>query len=196
MLTKSSRCYGSRTPPNLVPKLPTGVLSPASSPASCRSPGSTCSGLQVSTDAFPCRAFFHVSLPTHCALQGMQTKSGIVCVHTRSLQSRPTLCNPMDCSPPGSFVHDSPAKNTGAGCQALRIHLLLIIMSTKISCVRMLERAHHTPQSMCTLHRGFIERQLDTRQKEKSCPGKCRKVCLTSREHSVSLVPQGPDHMF
>ena len=59
MLTKSSRCYGSRTPPNLVPKLPTGVLSPASSPASCRSPGSTCSGLQVSTDAFPCRAFFH-----------------------------------------------------------------------------------------------------------------------------------------
>ena len=27
-----------------------------------------------------------------------------------------TLCNPMDCSPPGSFVHrDSPGKNTGVG---------------------------------------------------------------------------------
>ena len=29
-------------------------------------------------------------------------------------QSCLTLCNPMDCSPPGSFVHgDSPGKNTG-----------------------------------------------------------------------------------
>ena len=29
-------------------------------------------------------------------------------------------CNPMDCSPPGSFAHrDSPAKNTGVGCHAL-----------------------------------------------------------------------------
>ena len=26
------------------------------------------------------------------------------CMHARSLQSCPTLCNPMDCSPPGSSV--------------------------------------------------------------------------------------------
>ena len=32
----------------------------------------------------------------------------------------PTLCSPMDCSPPGSSVHgDSPGKNTGVGCHAL-----------------------------------------------------------------------------
>ena len=32
-------------------------------------------------------------------------------------QSRPTLCNPIDCSTPGSSVHgDSPGKNTGVGC--------------------------------------------------------------------------------
>ena len=32
----------------------------------------------------------------------------------------PTLCDPMDCSPPGSFAHgESPAKNTGVGCHAL-----------------------------------------------------------------------------
>ena len=32
----------------------------------------------------------------------------------------PILCDPMDCSPPGSFVHgDSPGKNTGVGCQVL-----------------------------------------------------------------------------
>ena len=35
-------------------------------------------------------------------------------------QSCPTLCNTMDCSPPGSSVHgDSPGKNTGVGCHAL-----------------------------------------------------------------------------
>ena len=37
-----------------------------------------------------------------------------------SLQSCLTLCDPMDCSTPGSSVHgDSPGKNTGVGCDAL-----------------------------------------------------------------------------
>ena len=32
----------------------------------------------------------------------------------------PTLCDPRDCSPPGSSVNgDSPGKNTGVGCHAL-----------------------------------------------------------------------------
>ena len=31
--------------------------------------------------------------------------------------SCPTLCNPMDCSPPSSSIHgDSPGKNTGVPC--------------------------------------------------------------------------------
>ena len=31
-------------------------------------------------------------------------------------QSRPTLCDLMNCSPPGSSIHgDSPGKNTGVG---------------------------------------------------------------------------------
>ena len=35
-------------------------------------------------------------------------------------QSCPTLCDPMNCSPPGSSVHgDSPGKNTGVCCHAL-----------------------------------------------------------------------------
>ena len=34
-------------------------------------------------------------------------------------QLYPILCDPMDCSPPGSAVHgDSPGKNTGVGCHA------------------------------------------------------------------------------
>ena len=28
-----------------------------------------------------------------------------MCMHAKSLQSCPTLCDPMDCSPPGSSVH-------------------------------------------------------------------------------------------
>ena len=35
-------------------------------------------------------------------------------------QSCLTLCDPLDCSPPGSSVHRlSPGKNTGVGCHAL-----------------------------------------------------------------------------
>ena len=35
-------------------------------------------------------------------------------------QLRPTLCDPVDCNPPGSSVHgDSPGKNTGVDGHAL-----------------------------------------------------------------------------
>ena len=45
-------------------------------------------------------------------------------------QSCPTLCDSMDCSPPGSSVHgDSPDKNTGVGCHAL----LQVIFPTEVS---------------------------------------------------------------
>ena len=41
-------------------------------------------------------------------------------LQAKSLQSRPTLCNPMECSPPGPFAHgDFPGKNTGVDCHAL-----------------------------------------------------------------------------
>ena len=43
-------------------------------------------------------------------------------MHARvqSLQSCPNLCNPMDCSLPGSSVHgDSPGKSTEVGCHGL-----------------------------------------------------------------------------
>ena len=42
------------------------------------------------------------------------------------LQSCPTLCNPIDGSPPGSRPWDSPGKNTGVGC-----HFLLQCMKVK-----------------------------------------------------------------
>ena len=41
-------------------------------------------------------------------------------VSAKSLHSCLTLCDPMDCSPPGSSLQgDSPSKNTGPGCHAL-----------------------------------------------------------------------------
>ena len=41
----------------------------------------------------------------------------VLCLVT---QLCPTLCDPVDCSPPGSSIHgDSPGKNTGVGCHDL-----------------------------------------------------------------------------
>ena len=44
----------------------------------------------------------------------------ITCAAALGSQLCPTLCKPMDCSPPGSSVHgDSPGKNTGVGSLSL-----------------------------------------------------------------------------
>ena len=59
-------------------------------------------------------------------------------VHAKSLHSCPTLCDPMDCSPPGSYVHwNSPGKSTGGGyhcllqqtfpIEGLTLHLLRLL---------------------------------------------------------------------
>ena len=42
------------------------------------------------------------------------------CMHAKSLQSCLTLCDPVDCSPPGSSGHgDSPDEYPGMNCHAL-----------------------------------------------------------------------------
>ena len=38
---------------------------------------------------------------------------------SEATQSCPTLCDPMDCSPPGSCPWDFPGKSTGVGCHFL-----------------------------------------------------------------------------
>ena len=44
----------------------------------------------------------------------------VLCVCVLVTQSCPAVCDPMDCSPPGSSVHgDSPGKNTEVGCHFL-----------------------------------------------------------------------------
>ena len=57
----------------------------------------------------------------------------------KSHQSCPTLCHPIDGSPPGSHPWDSPGKNTGVGC-----HFLLQCMKVKSES--------EVAQSRLTLH--------------------------------------------
>ena len=55
----------------------------------------------------------------HVSHEGSPTVHAMLC-YAKSLQSCLTLCDPMDCSLPGSSVHgDSPGKNPGVGCHAL-----------------------------------------------------------------------------
>ena len=58
----------------------------------------------------------------HFLLQSMKVKS-----ESEVAQSCPTLHDPMDCSPPGSSIHEIfPGKSTGVGC-----HCLLRSMTTR-----------------------------------------------------------------
>ena len=46
--------------------------------------------------------------------------SNIIAAAAKSLQSCPTLSDPMDCSPPGCSIHGIfPGKSTGVGCHCL-----------------------------------------------------------------------------
>ena len=57
-------------------------------------------------------------------------------MHAKPLQLCLTLCDPMDCSPPGSSVHgDSPGKNTGVGWHALLQGIFPSWDQTWVSCI-------------------------------------------------------------
>ena len=60
------------------------------------------------------------SLSSLLTLNHSPWRVGHLVLHAKSLQSCPTLCNPMDCSLSGSSVHRIYAgKNTRVGCHAL-----------------------------------------------------------------------------
>ena len=59
-----------------------------------------------------------------------------MCVHAKSLQLCPTLCNPKGYSPPGSSVcGDSPRKNTGVGSHAFLQGIFPTQDLTRVSCI-------------------------------------------------------------
>ena len=77
----------------------------------------------------------------------------------KSLQSCPTLCNPIDGSPPGSPIPgDSPGKNTGVGCHFL-LQCLKVKSESEVtqSCLTLrnpIAEAYQAPPSM-----GFSRRE-------------------------------------
>ena len=67
------------------------------------------------------------------------------------VQSHPTLCNPTDCSLPGSSVHGMfQARNTGVGCH----FLLLGIFPTRGSNPSLLQRLHWQVDPLPLCHLG------------------------------------------
>ena len=62
----------------------------------------------------------------HCSPEITTTLLIDYCVKVLVAQTCLTLRDPMDCSPPGSFVHrDSPGKNPGVGSHVL--HFIEVI---------------------------------------------------------------------
>ena len=62
--------------------------------------------------------------PPHFAPSAGRSWDGpVVCA--KLLQLCPTLCDPVDCSPPGFSPWDSPGKNTGVGCHVLLQRIFL-----------------------------------------------------------------------
>ena len=79
----------------------------------------------------------------------------------KSRQSSPTLCDPIDGSPPGSRPWDSPGKNTGVGC-----HFFLQCMKVKSesevtqSCPTLRNPMDHSPPGS-SIHGIFQARGLE-----------------------------------
>ena len=79
----------------------------------------------------------------------------------KSRQSCPTLCDPIDGSPPGSRPWDSPSKDTGVGC-----HFLLQCMKLKseseiaLLCPTLWDRMDCSLPGSST-HEGFLARVLE-----------------------------------
>ena len=70
----------------------------------------------------------------------------------KSHQSCPTLCDPIDGSPPGSHPWDSPGKNTGVGCYILLQCMKVKVKVKSLSRVRLFATpwtaAHQAPPSV------------------------------------------------
>ena len=83
------------------------------------------------------------------------TVSCSVAAAGKSLQSCPTLCNPMDYSPPGSSVPGILQARTRVGC-----HFLLQCMKVAQSCPTLCDPMDHSP-SGSSVHEIFQARILE-----------------------------------
>ena len=70
-----------------------------SDPVDCSPPGSSVRGIPQA------RTLEWVAIPVSCMAGGFFNTPDTCAAAAKSLQSCPTLCNPIDGSPPGSSVH-------------------------------------------------------------------------------------------
>ena len=68
------------------------------------------------------------------SVQDYSLSSWLCCVLCSETQLCPTLCDPMDCSTPGSVHGDSPSKNDGMGCHALLQKIFPTQDWSQVSC--------------------------------------------------------------
>ena len=81
------------------------------------------------------------------------------------IQSCPTLCDAMDCSPPGSCPWDSPGRSSGVGChfllQGIPIHGSNLCLLTCVSFIDKWMLYHRWTSIFATLHaKPFILRKI------------------------------------
>ena len=79
-------------------------------------------------------------------------------------QSCLTLCDPMDCTLPGSSVHgESPVKNTGVDCHALLQRIFPIRDWTQVSCIagRFFASSYQGSPHLCLPYIKYYKRKSD-----------------------------------
>ena len=104
-------------------------------PMDCSLPGSSVHGI-TQVRILEWVAMFSSRWPSWSRDQTHISCWGEVVLLCLVAQSCPTLCNPTDCSPPGSSVHgDSLGKNTGVGCHVLLQGIFLTPGSNRVSHV-------------------------------------------------------------
>ena len=99
--------------------------------------------------------FSNLEFPQRWVLIGRKTQDleivDSMCICVKFLQSCPALCNPMDCSLPGSSIHgDSPGKSTGVGCHALLQVDSIDKVSIDYELLGFCSHLHHTYNKLLT----------------------------------------------
>ena len=99
---------------------------PFGDPMDCSLPGSSIPGvsqagiLEWVAISFSRGSSYPGMEPASPALQENTAESPVcACVHAKSLQLCPILCDPVDCNPQLLCPWDSPGQNIGLGCHAL-----------------------------------------------------------------------------
>ena len=103
-------------------------------------------------------------------------------------QSCPTLCDPVDCSPPGTYVHrDSPGKNTGVGCHDFLQKIFLLgfpnpgikTRSPALQADSLLSKSPRKPISQCS-------RQIGKKKKSDKPKIKSQGICsVPTRQRTI-----------